>query len=323
MTSEFILLSLAGGISLCFLLVDPQNKIHPVSWFGKLVTHFIPKLKHNNPDQEKLRGIFLTLFFTVGISVGSYYFSIILYKLFGIFALLIYSLLVLKFTMAILTLEKHVNAVIHALEEKKLTDARRNLSLIVGRDTHTLDREHILSATIESIGESMVDGIGSVLFYFSLFGPPGAIAYRIINTLDSMMGYTDSYHHHLGWMAAKLDTISNYVPARICAILLVISSKLVGADWKNSMLIMRRDHNNTPSLNGGYPMSAMAGALKVKLEKVGYYKLGTGIEPLSIEKCKRALTMVKLSTILFFLLISIPIVLLLSIFGWWNFLYGF
>jgi adenosylcobinamide-phosphate synthase len=255
--------------------------------------------------------------------VGSYYFSIILYKLFGIFGLLIYSILVLKFTMAILTLEKHVNAVIHALEDKKLPDARKNLSLIVGRDTDILDREHILSATIESIGESMVDGIGSVLFYFSLFGPPGAIAYRIINTLDSMIGYTDSYHYHLGWMAAKLDTISNYVPARICAILLVISSKLVGGDWKNSMLIMRKDHNNTPSLNGGYPMSALAGALKVKLEKVGYYKLGTSIEPLSIEKCKSALTMVKISTILFFLFISVPIVLLLSIFGWWNFLYVF
>ena len=323
MTSEFILLSLAGGISLCFLLVDPPNKIHPVSWFGKLVTYIIPKLKHNNPDQEKLRGIILTLFFTVGISVGSYYFSMILYNLFGIFALLIYSLLVLKFTMAILTLEKHVNGVIHALEEKKLTDARKNVSLIVGRDTDTLDREHILSATIESIGESMVDGIGSVLFYFSLFGPPGAIAYRIINTLDSMIGYTDSYHYHLGWMAAKLDTISNYVPARICAILLVISSKLVGGDWRNSMLIMRKDHNNTPSVNGGYPMSALAGALKVKLEKVGYYKLGTSIDPLSIEKCKSALTMVKLSIILFFVFISVPIVLLLSIFGWWNFLYVF
>ncbi len=323
MTPEFILLSLAGGISLCFLLADPPNKIHPVSWFGKLVTYFIPKLKHDDTNQEKLRGIILTLFFTVGISVGSYYFSIILYKLFGIFAVLIYSLLVLKFTMAILTLEKHVNAIIHALEEKKLADARKNLSLIVGRDTDTLDREHILSATIESIGESTVDGICSVIFYFTLYGPPGAIAYRIINTLDSMMGYTDSYHYHIGWMAAKLDTISNYVPARICAILLVISSKLVRGDWKNSMLIMRKDHNNTPSLNGGYPMSALAGALKVKLEKVGYYKLGTSFEPLSIEKCKDALTMVKLSIILFFVFISIPMVLLLSIFSWWNFLYVF
>jgi len=277
MNSEFILLSLIGGIALSFALIDPPNRIHPVSWLGKMISYSIPKLKRPNPGQEKLMGIFFTLFLTIGVTVGSYYFSIILYKAFGVIALLIYSLLVLKFTMAILTLETHVNAVIHALEEKNLIKARKNLSLIVGRNTDTLDRNHILSATIESIGESMVDGIGSILFYFSLFGPLGAIAYRIINTLDSMIGYTDSYHCHMGWMAAKLDTFSNYFPARLCAVMLVISSKLVGGDWKNSVLIMRKDHNNTPSLNGGYPMSALAGALKVKLEKIGYYELGTSI----------------------------------------------
>jgi len=223
--------------------------------------------------------------------------------------------------MAILTLEKHVCAIICALEAKNLISARKNLSLIVGRKTDTLDREHIISATIESIGESLVDGIGSVLFYYSLFGPSGAIAFRIINTLDSMIGYTDKYYHNMGWMAAKLDTILNIIPARICALLLVVSSKIVGADWKNSILIMRRDHHNTPSLNGGYPMSALAGALRVKLEKVGQYELGTNIEPLSIEKCRNALTIVKLVVILFFIIISLPLVLLLSLLGWWNILY--
>jgi adenosylcobinamide-phosphate synthase len=323
MISEFILLTLAGGIALSFLLVDPPNRIHPVAWFGKLVSYFIPKLKHkSSPKEEKLKGIIFALILTFGISVVSYYFSITIYKLFGIVALLIFSLLVLKFTMAILTLEKHISAVIYALEEKNLIDARKNLSFIVGRKTDTLDREHIISATIESIGESLVDGIGSVLFYYSLFGPPGAIAFRIINTLDSMIGYTDKYHYDIGWMAAKLDTISNYVPARLCALLLVISSKIVGADWKNSILIMRKDHKNTPSLNAGYPMSALAGALRVRLEKVGYYELGINIEALSIEKCKNALNMVKLSVILFFVIVSLPMVLLLSFLGWWDILYG-
>jgi adenosylcobinamide-phosphate synthase len=323
MISEFILLTLAGGIALSFLLVDPPNRIHPVSWLGKIVSYFIPKLKHkSSPKEEKLKGMIFALILTFGFSLASYYFSITLYKLFGLVGLLIFSLLVLKFTMPILTLEKHISAIIYALEEQDLIDARKNLSFIVGRKTDTLDREHIISATIESIGESLVDGIGSILFYYSLFGPPGAIAYRIINTLDSMIGYTDKYHHDIGWMAAKLDTISNYVPARICALLLVISSKIVGADWKNSILIMRKDHNNTPSLNGGYPMSALAGALRVRLEKVGYYELGKNIEPLSIKKCKNALSMVKLSVILFFIIVSIPMVLLLSFLGWWDILYG-
>jgi len=321
MNSEFILLSIVGGIALCFTLNDPPNRIHPISWLGKFISHIIPKLKRTCAVQEKLTGVLFTLILTIGVTMISYYFSIILYKLFGIIALLIYSLLILKFTMAILTLETHVNAIIRAIEEKNLIKARKNLSLIVGRNTETLDRTHILSATIESIGESMVDGICSILFYFSIFGPAGAIAYRIINTLDSMIGYTDSYHYHIGWMAAKLDTLSNYIPARLCAVMLVLSSKMVGGDWKNSVLIMRKDHNNTPSLNGGYPMSALAGALKVKLEKIGYYELGTSIEPLTIEKCKDALTLVKVSVILFFILISVPIVLFLSILGWWSILY--
>ena len=321
MNSEFILLALAGGIALCFTFNDPPNRIHPISWLGKLISRIIPSLKSITPNQEKFMGVLFTLLLTMSLTMISYYFSIILYKLFGIFALLIYSLLVLKFTMAILTLETHVNAIIMAIEEKNLIKARKNLSQIVGRNTETLDTTHILSATIESIGESLVDGIGSILFYFSIFGPAGAIAYRIINTLDSMIGYTDSYHYHIGWMAAKLDTLSNYIPARLCAVMLVLSSSIVGGDWKNSVLIMRKDHNNTSSLNGGYPMSALAGALKVKLEKIGHYELGTSIEPLSIEKCKNALTMVKVSVVLFFILVSVPIVLLLSILGWWNILY--
>jgi adenosylcobinamide-phosphate synthase len=323
MNSEFILLTLAAGTALSFLFVDPPNKIHPVSWFGKLVSYFIPKLKGNNPKREKLNGIIFSFTLAIGISVCSYYFSSIIYKLYGVFALIIFSILVLKFTMAILTLERHVQAIIFKLEEKNLEGARKNLSLIVGRETDTLDRGHILSATIESIGENMVDGIGSVLFYYSLFGPAGAIAFRIINTLDSMIGYTDSYHKHIGWMAAKLDTIANYLPARVCALLLIISSKLVGGSWKYSMMIMRKDHKNTPSVNGGYPMSALAGALKVRLEKVSYYELGMNIEPLSIQKCKNALTMVKLSVLLFFIMISLPMVVFLCYIGWWDFLYGF
>ena len=324
MISNYILLTLVGGTALSFLVADPPNRIHPVSWLGKLVSYFIPKLKHKSSlKKERLKGIVFTLTLAFGISVTSYYFSVALYELFGIFALLIYSFLVLKFTTAILTLERHVNEITIALREGNLIDARKKLSYIVGRKTEFLDREHIISATIESIGESLVDGIASPLFYYSLFGPSGAIAYRIINTLDSMIGYTDRYHYEIGWMAAKLDTISNYLPARLCGLLLVVSSKIVGADWKNSISVMHMDHNNTQSRNGGYPMSALAGALRVKLEKVGFYELGENIEPLSIEKCNNALKMVKVSVFLLLIFISIPMVLLLSLIGWWDILYGF
>ena len=323
MNSEFILLTLAIGIAFSFLLSDPPNRFHPVSWLGKLVSSFIPKLKHANAKREKLNGFVLTMLLVIGSALAIHYFSTIIYKIYGIFALCLFSVLVIKFTAPILTLERHVQAIIHELEMNNLDKARKNLSFIVGRNTGSLDREHIISATIESIGESTVDGIVSVLFYYSILGPIGAIGYRIINTLDSMIGYADAYHQSIGWTAAKLDTISNYIPARICALLIVISSNVVGADWKNSIFIMRKYHKNTPSVNGGYPMSALAGALRVRLEKIGFYELGINIEPLSIKKCKDALRMVKITVILFFLIVSSPIIILLSYADWWEYIYVF
>jgi adenosylcobinamide-phosphate synthase len=220
-------------------------------------------------------------------------------------------------------MEKHVNAIILALEKNDLEGARRNLSYIVSRNTSTLDNQHILSGTIESIGESVVDGIVAPLFYYSFFGPSGAVGYRVVNTLDSMIGYKDKYHLNIGWMSAKVDTILNYVPARLCAMLMILSARIVGADWKNSVQVLGTDHHNTCSVNAGYPMSTMAGALRIKLEKIDEYTLGSELEPLSIEKCRTAIKIMKVTTIVFCLLVSFPLIISLSAIGWWNFFFGF
>jgi adenosylcobinamide-phosphate synthase len=145
----------------------------------------------------------------------------------------------------------------------------------------------------------------------------------MINTLDSMVGYKDEYYKNIGWMSAKLDTISNFIPARITSFLMVISSQLVGADWKNCLQILRSDHNKTLSPNAGYPMAAMAGALRIKLEKIGHYSLGENQEPLTIAKCRTALSIMKLTTILFSVGLSTPILLILYLVGWWKLLFGF
>jgi adenosylcobinamide-phosphate synthase len=194
--------------------------------------------------------------------------------------------------------------------------------MIVRRDTHQLDEQHILSAMIECIGESIVDGIVSPLFYYMFIGPAGAFAYRIINTLDSMIGYKNNYYENIGLMSAKLDTYANSVPARITAILIVISAKMIGADWKNSLRILERDHDKTLSYNAGYPMATMAGALRIKLEKIGYYSLGDEYECASIEKCRAAISIMKLTTIFFCLVVSIPCILILHLVGWWEILFG-
>jgi adenosylcobinamide-phosphate synthase len=179
-----------------------------------------------------------------------------------------------------------------------------------------------LSATIECIGESTVDGIIGPLFFYSLLGPAGSFAYRTVNTLDSMVGYTIEYYKNIGWMSASLDTILNYVPARITSCLMIVSSLIAGADWKESIKVLIRDHKNTVSPNAGYPMATIAGALRVKLEKIGQYSLGDDREALSVEKCWLALSIMKLTTLLFVTLVSIPLIFVLSLVGWWKFLFG-
>jgi adenosylcobinamide-phosphate synthase len=219
-------------------------------------------------------------------------------------------------------MEKHARVIMSALKRSDLENAQYNLSMIVRRNTKTLDEQHVISGIIECISESTVDGIVSPLFYYSFFGPAGAFIYRIINTLDSMLGYKDNYYKNIGWMSARLDTIANYIPARITALLMIVSAGVIGADWKNSLQILQRDHNKTFSPNAGYPMATMAGALRIKLEKIGHYSLGESYEPSSVEKCKTAISIMKLTTILFCVILSIPLIAILYLAGWWGILFG-
>ena len=321
----YLFLSLGIGIAIDLVYGDPSNKYHPVAWLGKIITLFIPLLKDekNSQNEEKLNGMIFATTLTIVGGLTIHYFILTSFHLLGEAVTIILSALILKITIAIRGMEKHSKAIMYALEERDLKQAQYNLSMIVRRDTKNIDERHIISGTIECIGESTVDGIISPLFYFSLFGPAGAFADRIINTLDSMIGYKDDPYRHIGWMSARLDTLSNFIPSRISAFLMVISAKIIGADWKNAIQVLRRDHNKTFSPNAGYPMAAMAGALRIKLEKIGYYSLGYGYESASIEKCRIAISIMKLTTVLFCTCLSIPILAILYVLGWWKLLFGF
>ena len=327
MMAEYLFIALAGGVTIDLLFGDPSNKYHPVAWLGRFIEYFVPKLKDNNNNnkpakKERAKGLIFTtsLIITFGLMIHSIVLTIL--HLLGATEVIIFSTLILKITISIRGMEKHARVIMSALKRSDLENAQYNLSMIVRRNTKTLDEQHVISGIIECIGESTVDGIVSPLFYYSFFGPAGAFIYRTINTLDSMLGYNDDYYKNIGWMSARLDTIANYMPARITAFLIVISARVLGADWKNSLAILQRDHNKTFSPNAGYPMAAMAGALRIKLEKIGYYSLGEKYEPSSVEKCKIAISIMKLTTILFCVIFSIPLIAILYLAGWWGILFG-
>jgi adenosylcobinamide-phosphate synthase len=320
----YLFLPLIIGVVLCFMIGDPSNKFHPVAWLGKIIGTLSEKLrKSNNSKIQKLTGSIFTISLTSGICIISQVCSDYVYSFFGAVGFGLYAILVVKSTVAILTMEKHATSIILALQENDMVRARENLSYIVSRNTTNLDSQHILSGTIESVGESIVDGIISPLFYYCFFGPAGAIGYRIVNTMDSMVGYKDRYNIDLGWMSAKADTILNFIPARLSAILMILSAKIIGADWRNSIHVLSTDHSKTSSANAGYPMCTMAGALRVKLEKIGEYTLGIELEQITIDKCKTAIKIMQVTALIFCILISLPIVATLSLMGWWNLIFGF
>ncbi|MDD3793099.1 MAG: adenosylcobinamide-phosphate synthase CbiB, partial [Candidatus Bathyarchaeota archaeon] len=180
---------------------------------------------------------------------------------------------------------------------------------IVRRDPKSLNKKQITSAAVESIAESTTDGITAPFFFFALFGVPGAFAYRVINTLDSMVGYKNVEYQNIGWFSAKMDTLTNYVPARLTAYLMVVSAILLGENWRESWRILQRDKHKTASPNAGYTLSAMAGALNIQLEKQGYYTLGDDHGGISYDCIKRALQVMTSTAALFGLFVVLPIVM--------------
>src|SRR5919108_5643099 len=221
----YLLGALAGGIGIDWLFGDPPNKYHPVAWLGHLIGFFVPRLKGST---EKANGIIFVISFVIIVALAVHLLVFATRYLAGVIELIVVSAIILKITIAMKGMERHANAIMNCLEAGDLAGTRQNLSMIVRRQTEDLSEQHILSATIECISESTVDGITGPLLYFSLLGPAGAAGYRAINTLDSMVGYRDDTYRNTGWMSARLDTAANYVPARITAFLMVISAKMIG-----------------------------------------------------------------------------------------------
>jgi adenosylcobinamide-phosphate synthase len=203
------------------------------------------------------------------------------------------------------------------LSKNDLDDARVKLSMIVKRNTKNLDKQHIISATLESISENIVDGITGTLFYFSIFGLVGAFVYRIVNTADSMIGYKTEIFRNIGWFTANCDKILNFLPSRLTSLVMILSCIILKKDWRHSFHIMRRDGPKTESPNAGYPMATLAGALGIRFEKIKYYSLGDGSSEINEQHFKSTISIMKLTTILFVLIFTIPMILLLSFLGWW------
>ncbi|TAL26335.1 MAG: cobalamin biosynthesis protein CobD [Nitrospirae bacterium] len=249
---------------------DPRWLPHPVRIIGSAISR-MEEILRKWEVIEKFKGIILVILmvgstFTITwlivhtLSLATSHFSLLIS-----YFLLIY---LTATTIALRELISSAKSVIKAVRDEDIGTARNNLGMIVGRDTKNLNEEKILKATMESLAENLSDGVIAPVFYLVLGGLPLAMAYKAINTLDSMVGYKNEKYINFGWAAARLDDIANYIPARITGMLIVVVSFFVSRSLFTvycSLKTMLCDGGRHPSPNSGMPEAAIAGALGVKL----------------------------------------------------------
>jgi len=287
------------------------DRAHPTVWMGKIVVYVKPKMRNANPQVEKLSGIGLVfgLIVLFAVPVFLILWAIRLIPVWGWLIYIVVAAVMLKATFALKCMRFYTAPIEKALKANDKEAAKKWLRFIVRRDPDKLDQRHMISAAVESIAESTTDGVTSPFFFFALFGVPGAVAFRVINTLDSMVGYKDAVNVNIGWFSAKMDTVTNYIPSRLTAIFMVAAAGLLGKDWRKSWRILLRDKNKTASPNAGWTISAMAGALDTQLEKEGYYALGDG-ETIHAEDITRAWRIMGLTVVLFGVIVVVPVLAL-------------
>lgn len=248
------------------LLGDPNSKYHPVALIGRCISFYERRL-YKIKDQAKQK-IFHG-FLTVVLVVFTVLIVAFLLELIGgtINPWIGYAIDILLLYIAISprSLATAGLEIANLLRRKKLEQARKRVGYIVGRKTSDLDEGEITRATVETVGENTVDGIIAPLLFFACFGSLGAIFYRTVNTLDSMLGYKNDRYLYFGRVAARLDDIANYIPARITAVLFVLGAAILGHDWRRAIRITVRDAHKHPSPNGGYAEAPVAGALHIRL----------------------------------------------------------
>jgi adenosylcobinamide-phosphate synthase len=283
-------------------------KLHPTVWMGKLTNVLKPHFKNPNPKREKLNGVLLALVVILTFMLPVYFGLKFIFTSLSVLVYILVAALILKLTICIKLETDWGKAAAKAIEYGDLKEARR-YAHFSRRDNKDLTGPQIVSSVIESITENLTDFRLSPIIYYAFFGVPGAVAFRAINTLDGMVGFKDPENIQIGWFSATLDTIVNYIPARLTTILIVLASAILGEDYKNAWAIAKRDQAMVPSLNHGWQMAAMAGALHVQLEKPGHYIIGDQIEGLTSSKIIRTLKIRNVALILC-ILFMLPILLL-------------
>jgi adenosylcobinamide-phosphate synthase len=315
-----VIIILVLAIVLDLILGDPSPnapdkwvfKLHPTVLMGNFTKKIEPAFKNPSAKIEKVLGVLLALTVIAAFALPVFFGLWTIYTFIPFyFNLLVYSfiaVILLKMTICIKLETDWAKAAAKAIDESNLPEAKK-YSHFSRRESKDLNEPQMGSAVIESMSENLIDFKLSPMMSFALFGVTGAIVFRVINTLDGMVGFKTKQHINIGWFSANLDNFVNFIPTRLTALLMIAAAAFLRMDAKNAWRVARRDHKKTPSRNHGWPMAVVAGALRIQLEKPGQYILGDALEPLTGEKILGALRIRDVTIVLWGLLCVAVIVL--------------
>lgn len=265
-----MLISIVLAVILDFIIGDPYSFPHPVKLMGTIIS-FEEKIIRNiakSKEGLKTSGFIIVI---INISLVFYvpYFLLKYLEQYSIIYTMVNTYLIYT---CIAARCLHYEAVqVYKAMDISLEEGRKRLSYIVGRDTKGLNEEEIIKATVETVAENTSDGVIAPLLFILLLGSPGGLAYKMINTMDSMLGYMNDKYINYGYFPAKIDDVFNYIPARITGVLMCIGS-IFRFDFKEGIRIMIRDRKNHKSPNSAYPEGAVAGLLQIQLGGNNYYQ---------------------------------------------------
>ena len=320
MTNPF---SLLIGWLLDLFFGDPQKLPHPIVWFGKMIAAC--EHQYNKGTHRKLKGALIA----IGLILFVFATTWMLRKILGIFALFIFDgtreqvyqipillyifdALAIFYCLAGTTLIREVREVFLALD-RSLEEGRKQVARIVGRDTSELSAQEVRTAALETLAENLSDGVIAPLFWLAILGTPGMLAYKMVNTLDSMIGYKTERYRDFGCWAAHIDDIANYIPARLTALLMLLYSppKLGGVrGGLNRLKFVWKNARNHASPNSGYPEAALAAILDCRFGGPHYYfgelfdkpYIGTNDRPLTTDDMKTAVRVNRMAEVLMVIL---------------------
>ncbi len=304
---DIFLIQTFCGYIIDLLVGDPLRLPHPVVFIGRSIAR-LEKVARSiiaTPAGLKAAGVGIAIV-VVSMSFGLTALILWLARQANYCVYLLLGAWIVSTTVAARGLFEAAGAIRQLLLAGDQVAARRRVGWIVGRDTETMDTAQMVRATVETVAENLNDAVVAPLFYACIGGPALAIAYRAVNTLDSMLGYKNEQYLHLGWASARLDDLAGYIPARLTGLALLLAAWLSGRDWRRAINTWRRDAKQHPSPNSGVPESVMAGAIHVRLGGSNVYSgvasfrhyMGDPLEELRPDHIARAVDMLYLASAL-------------------------